>query len=111
MRAFWRKGEQRTIPEGGAVWNEGTWPPQFPPAPGDALQVADIFACIRCLSDAASSVPLIAYRRASSGRQRLESGRLPELLRKPAPGVTGPNLIGLMMAHLAGWGNSYVGKF
>lgn len=33
-----------------------------------ALRIADIYACCRCLSDAAASVPLIAYRRTDGGR-------------------------------------------
>lgn len=113
MGIFRRKSEERTNPAlpGGPDqwWNYHPGAERI--APNTGLQVADIYACVRCLSDAASSVPLIAYRRSGRGRQRLESGRLPELLQRPAPATTGANLIGLTMAHLAGWGNAFLGKF
>jgi HK97 family phage portal protein len=54
---------------------------------------------------------LIPYRRTSSGRQRLSSGRLHDLLQSPAPGVTQANLIGQAVAHLNLFGSCYVGKF
>jgi HK97 family phage portal protein len=78
--------------------------------PSSALAVADVFACVRCLCDAAASVPLIAYRKTNQGRTRAD-GRLAELLRQPAPATTQANLIGQAMAHLQLYGNSYFGKF
>jgi phage portal protein BeeE len=76
-----------------------------------SLQIADVFACVRCLADSAASVPLIAYRAGDSGRTRLASGRLPGLLDRPAPATTQSALVGTLMSHLALWGNGYVGKF
>ncbi len=37
-------------------------------SPRGALAVADAYACIRALSDAAASLPLLAYRRTADGR-------------------------------------------
>jgi len=79
-------------------------------SPQNALAVADVFASVRCLSDAAASVPLIAYRKTADGRTRHE-GRLSDLLRRPAPGSTTANLLGTLMAHLQLYGNAFVGKF
>lgn len=76
-----------------------------------SLQVADVFSCVRCLSDAAASVPLITYRASDAGRVRLSGGRLPSLLDRPAPATTQSDLVGTLMAHLALWGNAYLGKF
>jgi HK97 family phage portal protein len=111
MRLFGRKAEERTIPSGGPVWPDGGWAPFASPSPSDSLRIADVFSCIRCLSDAAASIPLIPYRRTSSGRQRLDSGRLHHLLQSPAPAVTQANLVGQAVAHLNLFGNCFVGKF
>jgi len=78
--------------------------------PANALAIADVYAAVRCLSDAAASVPLIPYRRTADGRTRAD-GRLADLLRRPAPGATQANLIGTAMAHLQLYGNAYLGKF
>src|SRR5439155_20408083 len=110
MRLFQRKSEQRTIADGGLVWNEGTWAPQFPPGPSDGLQLADVWACIRTLAGAAASLPLIPYRRQGEGRVRLTSGRLHDLLQTPSPATTQANLVGQATAHLLTAGNAYVGK-
>ncbi len=61
--------------------------------PRTALQIADAYACIRALSDAAASLPLIAYRRTPTGRERLEN-RTADLLAHPAPATTQSGLIG-----------------
>ena len=78
--------------------------------PNTALQVADVWACIRALSDAAASIPLIPYRRTQDGRQRAD-GALADLLRSPAPATTQSALLGQVMAHLQLYGNSYLGKY
>ncbi|MDQ3678640.1 MAG: phage portal protein [Actinomycetota bacterium] len=92
------------------------WPsPQLDRAdvvsPTSAMQIADVFACVRCLSDAAASVPLHVYRRTSGGRERLTSGRAVELLDRPAPATTQANIVGQVVTHLALHGNAYLGKF
>jgi HK97 family phage portal protein len=110
---FWRRrSEQRTIPDGGPVWPDNGWAPSaYASTPERALQVGDVWACVRVLADAAASVPLIPYRRTDSGRVRLSTGKLASLLERPAPATTQANLIAQMVSHLCLWGNSFVGKF
>jgi HK97 family phage portal protein len=77
-----------------------------------ALRLVDVLACVRCLSETASTLPLNAYRRlADDGRQRITSGQLVDLLQRPAPAVTQANLVGGVVAALACAGNAFVGKF
>jgi len=78
--------------------------------PHASMRVADCFACIRALADAAASLPLIAYRRTDQGRVRA-GGRVQELIDNPAPATTTAGLIGQLMAHLNLYGNCYLGKF
>jgi HK97 family phage portal protein len=77
----------------------------------NALALADVWACVRCLSDAVSTLPLVVYRRTGDGRERVTDLPVAELLRTPAPGVTQPNLTGQIMAHLALWGECFIGKY
>ena len=111
MRVFRRKGEQRTIAGGGSVWPTDGWAPQFPPSPSDGLAIGDVWACIRTLTGAAASLPLIPYRRQGDGRVRLTSGRLYDLLQAPSPATTQANVIAQLMSHLLLHGNAYLGKF
>ena len=78
--------------------------------PTTAMQIADAYACVRALADAAASLPLIAYRRTADGRQRLDNATS-ALLSRPAEAVTQSGLIGQLVAHLQLHGNAYVGKF
>ncbi|MGH2966196.1 MAG: phage portal protein [Solirubrobacterales bacterium] len=78
--------------------------------PANALALADAYACVRVLAETAASLPLIPYRRTAAGdRVRLEQGRLLALLDRPAPQTTTGGLVGQMAAHLATWGNAYLG--
>lgn len=79
-------------------------------SPANPMAVADVFAAVRCLSDAAASIPLIPYRKTADGRTRGE-GRLADLLRQPAPATTQANLVGPIVAHLNLYGNAYLGLF
>jgi HK97 family phage portal protein len=78
--------------------------------PESALATADAYACVRALSDAAASLPLMAYRRTAAGRERFD-GPVADLLDRPAPAVTQANLVAQIVAHLSLFGNSFVGKF
>lgn len=79
--------------------------------PQTALTHGDVYACIRALSDAAGSLPLIVYRRLEDGgRERADGTPQARLLRRPHPLLTQSGLISLVVAHLNGWGNAYLGK-
>ncbi|HXH89705.1 MAG TPA: phage portal protein [Gaiellaceae bacterium] len=76
-----------------------------------ALGLADVFACVRAIAEAAATLPLIAYRRLPTGRERLPGGRLVSLLDRPAPAVTQSAFIGQLVASLAMRGNGFVGLY
>jgi HK97 family phage portal protein len=79
--------------------------------PTAALQITDVFACVRVLSDSAASLPLIPYRTLPDGSRERFSGRITDLIARPSPAATTSNLVGTVMAHLQLFGNSYLGKF
>jgi HK97 family phage portal protein len=79
--------------------------------PVDALAIADVWAAVRVLSDAVSSLPLHVFRRTERGRERVTSGKLVDLLERPSPGVTEADLTSSLMCHLAVWGAAYLAKF
>lgn len=79
--------------------------------PAAALAIGDVWAAVRVLADAASSLPLHVYRKTTDGRERVDSGALNELLERPGPGTTQADLISSLMAHLAVYGNGYVAKY
>jgi hypothetical protein len=77
-----------------------------------AIGIVDVWSCIKLLADTAASCALIAYCRVGEqGRPRLTSGRLVELLARPAPASTQPTMFSTAVAHLALYGNAYLGKF
>jgi len=84
-----------------------------PDAPGvrQAAGIADVFACARVLVDGAVMAPLAVYRRTTDGRERVIDGEAARLLDRPAPGVSQPAFVGQMVAHLALWGECFVGKY
>jgi phage portal protein BeeE len=82
-----------------------------PITPSAALAIADVWAAVRVLADAASSLPLHVYRRTETGRERVTSGKLVELLDRPGLGMTQADLVSSLMGHLAIWGNGYIGKY
>jgi HK97 family phage portal protein len=82
-----------------------------PIAPAAALAIADVWAAVRVLSDAASSLPLHVYRRTEAGRERVTSGKLVSLLDRPGPGITQADLVSTLMAHAVIWGSAYLAKF
>jgi HK97 family phage portal protein len=112
MRLFTRrKPEDRTLTRGDvpAVMLSST-PSGATVNPTTALTIADAYACIRALSDAAASLPLITYRRTETGRERIDN-HTAQLLRAPAPAVTQANLVGQMVAHLNLHGNCFTAKY
>jgi len=79
--------------------------------PRSALTMLDVFAAVRRLADGVSALPLVTYRRNGDARERATDAPIARLIDRPAPGVTQAALIGTLVAHLAGWGNAYIGKF
>jgi HK97 family phage portal protein len=79
--------------------------------PAAALAIADVWAAVRVLSDAASSLPLHVYRKAGDGRERVTSGKLVDLLDSPAPATTQADLVSTLVAHLLIYGAGYLGKY
>jgi phage portal protein BeeE len=118
--AFWnkRKSEDRSLPpaENAApllatpYLSSPSWPHRQI-TPLAALAIGDVWAAVRVLADAASSLPLHCFRRTGDGRERVTSGRLVELLDRPGPGTTQADLISSLITHLAVFGNAYVGKY
>ena len=101
-------GEKRALPR---LQIPGTMSFSTSPAPAQALSIADAFACVRAISDAAASIPLVPYRERAQGRERLRGGQLAGLLRRPATGSPQSALIWPVLAHLNLYGNAYIGKW
>jgi HK97 family phage portal protein len=79
--------------------------------PSTALAIADVWAAVRVLCDAASSLPLHVYRKTEQGRERVASGRLVELLDRPGPGTTQADLVSTLMAHALIFGGAFLAKY
>jgi HK97 family phage portal protein len=79
--------------------------------PVAALAIADVWAAVRVLADAASSLPLHVYRKSAGGRERVDSGKLYDLLEYPGPATSQADLVSSLMGHLAIYGNGYLAKY
>jgi HK97 family phage portal protein len=79
--------------------------------PLQALAIADVWAAVRVLADAASSLPIHVYRKTDTGRARVTSGKLVDLLDRPAPGMTQADLVSTLMAHVLVWGGAFLAKY
>jgi HK97 family phage portal protein len=79
--------------------------------PIQALAIADVWAAVRVLADAASSLPIHVYRKPEAGRERVNSGKLVELLDRPGPGMTQADLVSTLMAHVLIWGGAFLAKY
>ena len=105
--------------ESRSLTSESVWPVMLPPSIAgegvsarSALRISSVYSCVRCLTDASLLTPLVVYRRLASGeRQQVTSGRLVDLLNKPAPAVTGPALAARMMQSMALHGECMLGKY
>jgi HK97 family phage portal protein len=104
-RWVWRRVEQREqLTFEGLLADQGT-----PTAAGEqvttdsALRLSAVWACIRLLSDAVSTLPVHAYRRG----ERDPLPDLPPLLRQPAAGMTLPDWLYGAMVPLLVAGNCY----
>jgi len=76
-----------------------------------SLGLDAVWACIRILEGSIGQVPLLVYERLGDDERRRVSGHATaRLLRKPNREHTGRRWRGLVMTHLASWGNAYIGK-
>jgi HK97 family phage portal protein len=78
----------------------------------NVLRVSDAYACVRCLADRISSLPLHVYRRTPAGR--IPAGpesRAVQLLQRPSPGSTTVDLLSQIVVHLNVFGEAFVGKY
>lgn len=73
-----------------------------------SLALADVYSCVRLLSDVCSTLPLKVYRRTGTSRQQVHNAT-DALLQNPAPGVTMSQLVAGMVAHYSLWGEVFVG--
>src|SRR4051812_2513025 len=79
---------------------------------GNALRVADAYACVRVLSDAVASLPVHVFRHTDAGRVAVgPDARLAQLLNRPSPGSTSADLFSQVMVHLNVHGDAFIGKF
>lgn len=119
---WFRRSEQRSLPPPEneiPLW--GAYSASEPPAftnftgsltPLQALGIGDVWAAVRCLADAASSLPVHVYRtRPDGARERVTGGALVDLLNRPAPSTTQSDLVSTMIAHLLIWGCCYLAKY
>jgi HK97 family phage portal protein len=111
---FWRRAERV---EDRALTKESLPPVLAPPiAAAEAINarsaygLADVFACIKALADAAVLCELRCWRDGENGRTPLTGGRGPGLLRNPAPGVTQPALVAALVQNVAAFGEAFLGK-
>jgi HK97 family phage portal protein len=110
--SYERGMEDRSLRRSQQLWpSYPAYPAYTDIGPNDAMRIGDAFACVRLRADTAASLPLVAYRRLADGDRERFSGRLADLIAQPSPGNVTANLIGTCAAHLATWGNCYVGKY
>lgn len=82
------------------------------PSIRQAAGIADVFGAVRVLQDGAIMAPLQTYRTTAKGSSEVVfEGPTPELLHRPAPGLTQPTFVGALVGDLTMWGNAYVGKY
>jgi HK97 family phage portal protein len=79
--------------------------------PSAALAIGDVWSAVRVLADAASSLPIHVYRKTEARRERVSSGKLVDLLDRPAPATSQADLVSSLMSHLAIWGNGFLAKY
>src|SRR4051812_3149513 len=101
--AFWNKRartEDRSIP---AAENALPLVPAYSSSsitPVASLAIGDVWAAVRVLADAVSSLPLHVYRHGGDGRERVTSGKLVDLIDRPGPGTTQADLVSTLMCHV-----------
>ena len=117
-RILRRSGEERTLrPDTGPAMMFGGSPLPLPSIAGgsittsNAMQIVDVLACVRAISEAVACLPLHGFRKLPEGRERLAGGRLVSLLEQPAPAVSQAAFFGAVAQSLACSGNAWLGLF
>jgi HK97 family phage portal protein len=76
------------------------------------MRLADVFACVRVLAHSAAACPIQVYVTSAAGsREQVSKTATTELLERPGPGVTQPELVIQLVSHLALWGECFIGKY
>ncbi|HWF31127.1 MAG TPA: phage portal protein [Solirubrobacteraceae bacterium] len=78
-------------------------------SPLASLKLPAVLACVRLLAESVSTLPLGVFQGTGPARTPVEGG-LTQLLERPSPGTTLPNLLGMTVAHMALSGNCFWGK-
>ena len=74
----------------------------------NAIGISAVFACVRALGRCCDLCPLVCtVASLTAAANACSAGSLPNLLDKPAAGVTRPALIAQLMCHLALWGECF----
>lgn len=78
-------------------------------SPERALELTDVYACVRVLAESVAMLPLVMYRRVGAdGKERAQDHYLYSLLHDaPNPEMTSFTLRETLMGHLGTWGNGY----
>jgi phage portal protein BeeE len=73
-----------------------------------AMQVSAVNACVRILAETVGSLPLHIYKRTASGKEKVVTHPLYQLLHyEPNPDMTSIVFRETMMNHILLWGNAY----
>ena len=76
--------------------------------PDNALTVGAVFACVRVISEAVASLPVILYEKQERGRRRAEGHPVFALLHdQPNPDMTATTFFETCQSHIETWGNAY----
>jgi HK97 family phage portal protein len=75
-----------------------------------AMQVADVYKCVRILAEDMAKLPLQVFRRIPRGKERADDHWLQALLDNPNPFQTGFEFRELVQAHVELAGNAYAIK-
>ena len=107
------RGEQRAHPSAAIDWGSflsigGLSPAGITVTEDNVLTSATVFACVRVLSQALASLPLLVYRRLpDGGKERASDHPLFALLHDaPNPEMTSFDFRQTLMAHALTWGNA-----
>lgn len=76
-----------------------------------SMRLDVVLACIRLLSETIGAMPLRTVRRDADGHKRpVPNHPTAKLLNRPNPELPATSFWGLVMTHLAGWGEAFLGK-